>query len=136
MSVFDGRYGAGTGPILLDNVKCKGSEDSILGCPQLPFYVSHDCQHSEDVGVRCVSGKHGQERAAFHVNSLSLSLPPASATCEDNDVRLVNGRVAGQGRIEICYGNQWGTVCSDSLDETEAEVICRQLDFNNGQGIY
>ena len=62
------------------------------------------------------------------------TLFPTDAPCQDNSVRLVNGGVPGQGRIEICYNNQWGTICNDELDEVAAEVICRQLNFNNGQG--
>ena len=40
----------GTGPILMDDVQCDGSEDSLLECPHSG---AHNCQHYEDVGVRC-----------------------------------------------------------------------------------
>ena len=46
--------GADTVPILLDDVKCTGSESNLLSCPQLPRSSAHDCTHTEDVAVRCL----------------------------------------------------------------------------------
>ena len=48
------RYGAGTGAILLDDVRCRGSEARLMGCAST---CSHNCAHSEDVGVRCKGGQ-------------------------------------------------------------------------------
>ena len=42
----------GTGSILLDNVQCRGNESRILDCPHNGV-GTHNCGHSEDVGVRC-----------------------------------------------------------------------------------
>ena len=39
----------------------------------------------------------------------------------------MNGLTEYEGRVEICFDNTWGTVCSDSWDMTEATVACRQL---------
>ena len=46
-------YGEGSGEIVFDEVECDGSEVNIGHCPRNELR-SHDCTHSEDVGVKCV----------------------------------------------------------------------------------
>ena len=43
------RFGEGTGPILLDNLQCKGSESNLTQCRNGEV----NCDHSEDAGVTC-----------------------------------------------------------------------------------
>ena len=45
-------YGSGTGRIWLDNVNCNGSEAFIGNCPH-NGWDSHNCDHDEDVSIRC-----------------------------------------------------------------------------------
>ncbi|CAL8400977.1 unnamed protein product [Boreogadus saida] len=45
-------FGPGAGPILLDNLKCRGDESSLQGCSHIAWDV-HNCDHSEDAGVTC-----------------------------------------------------------------------------------
>ncbi|KAI5615577.1 scavenger receptor cysteine-rich domain-containing group B protein-like, partial [Silurus asotus] len=45
-------FGQGVGIILLDNVKCTGTELSLQQCSHIPWDV-HNCDHSEDAGVTC-----------------------------------------------------------------------------------
>jgi len=51
------RYGAGTGPVHLDNIQCFGFEDSLINCSRSDFGdVSVNCaDHSEDASVFCPS---------------------------------------------------------------------------------
>ena len=45
-------FGRGSGHILLDNVRCTGTEPRLLDCSNIGIGV-HNCDHSEDAGVRC-----------------------------------------------------------------------------------
>ena len=46
------RYGEGTGRIILDDVGCSGSEESLLSCSHNGLYV-HNCKHREDASAVC-----------------------------------------------------------------------------------
>lgn len=50
---------------------------------------------------------------------------------KDGDMRLANGDSANEGRVEIFYRGQWGTVCDNLWDLTDASVVCRALGFEN-----
>ena len=41
----------------------------------------------------------------------------------------MGGNNSAEGRVEFCYGGQWGTICRDSWGVLDARVVCRQLGF-------
>lgn len=45
-------FGQGSGPILLDAVKCTGNELFLDQCPH-GDWEQHNCDHMEDAGVSC-----------------------------------------------------------------------------------
>ena len=51
--------------------------------------------------------------------------------CSTGDIRLVDGIEPQEGRVEVCYEEVWGTVCSDNWNIPDATVACRQLGFSS-----
>lgn len=53
------------------------------------------------------------------------------AACVFSEIRLEGGNSSEEGRVEVCIGGDWGTVCDDSWSTEEANVVCSQLGFSN-----
>ena len=67
---IEGKYGPGTGPIYMDDVKCEGNEGHILACPQLPLGSAHNCDHSEDATVVCPGKTECRLSAVMQAHSI------------------------------------------------------------------
>ena len=119
-AVSQAYFGQGSGPILMDDVACTGSELNIGLCARGVGYncnhyegcrVGHNCGHSEDVGVVCSS-------SPWSASAPSSSTPPpyyfGTPTRDDTTTileanvavtaRLVGGTVSNDlysGRLEV-----------------------------------
>ena len=98
------QFGQGTGPISISELTCSGNEQSLLDC--VYSNSTSDCIHNDDAGVQC-----------------------GPTQCMNGQVQLVDGLSQLEGRVEICLGGVWGTVCDSNFDVNDARVICRQLGY-------
>ena len=55
-------------------------------------------------------------------------------TAGEGTVRLVGGASQQEGRIEIFFLGQWGTVCNYNWDFVDATVVCHELGYMRALG--
>eukprot|EP00731_Ephydatia_muelleri_P031789 Em0023g296a len=119
-------FGAGNGQIFLDNVKCVGTEGSVLQCQHNPIGM-HNCYSNEIAGVICGGTCiDGQIRLIVGPDALSFyQSGNPSALYLDSDLDQLS-----RGRVEVCLGGQFGTVCSQTWSNKDASVVCRSLGYS------
>ena len=64
-------------------------------------------------------------------DTLCTGATTATANCTDGELQLRGGNTSREGRVEMCYERQWGTVCDSSWGTNDAKVVCRQLGFSS-----
>ena len=50
------RYGSGSGPIWLDDLRCTGDESSLVECNHGGWGINN-CGHHEDVSITCFGSR-------------------------------------------------------------------------------
>jgi deleted-in-malignant-brain-tumors protein 1 len=101
-------YGITLGPAWLDYVSCRGDEGSLARCGHSGWGNTR-CSYENGAGVVCSNSEVTTSHAMVRIT----------------------GPTPSEGRVEVMYNNQWGTICFHGWDFNDALVICKQLGYTS-----
>ncbi|NXX78491.1 C163A protein, partial [Urocolius indicus] len=96
----DFKYGRGSGPTWLDHIECTEQHSSLWQCQSDPWDPQSCDNRAEETHISCT---------------------------DREKLRVIGGEDGCSGRVEIWHQGSWGTICDDSWDTADANVVCRQL---------
>ena len=108
-------------PILIDDTRCSGSEENIFNCS---YNFASNCDHSEDAGVIC--------GAVCRSGTVRITVGDINQLYQDPDFLEENYFIKDElarGRVEVCVGGIYGTICDHYWNNDDASLVCSQLGF-------
>ncbi|XP_009470081.1 PREDICTED: scavenger receptor cysteine-rich type 1 protein M130-like [Nipponia nippon] len=96
----DFKYGRGSGPTWLDHIECTEQHSFLWQCQSDPWDPQSCDNRAEETHISCT---------------------------DREKLRVIGGKDGCSGRVEIWHQGSWGTICDDSWDVADANVVCRQL---------
>ncbi|XP_019852408.1 PREDICTED: scavenger receptor cysteine-rich domain superfamily protein-like [Amphimedon queenslandica] len=104
----DSRFGVSTGIESIAYMRCPGN--GLRYCSFTQNFYSCTCPAS--LGLKCYY----------------------RTDCNEGEIRLVNGTIDREGRLEICTNGVWGGFCSSNFRKSAAHVACKQAGYGDVKG--
>lgn len=100
----------------MNRVVCSGIESTLYECKH-GGWKRHVCKKDSPVYLTC-------KRSPFlRDNRFDKAL------ISNHDLRLRSGYRHSEGRAEVLYNNEWGSICHDNWSIRAANIFCRQIGF-------
>lgn len=100
----------------MNNVRCSGVESTLYECDH-SGWKRHVCKVDASVYLNC-------KRSPFlRDNRFDRAL------ISNHNLRLRSGYRHSEGRAEILYNGEWGSICDDNWSIRDASVFCREVGF-------
>lgn len=122
-------FGQGSGKIWVDQLDCKGDEDSIFDCGMNEL-GKHDCEHKEDAGVECYR-EVPKQPASLPVRLIC----PYNKECNNTarkrgpDIDECDPQVHVEGIVQVYYDDSWQFISADGWDDDDIDVVCGELGY-------
>ncbi|XP_015781798.1 protein bark beetle-like [Tetranychus urticae] len=97
-------------------------------------YGSIQAKGTEDQKIIFTRNEKNPDYSYSSYQSQNSSVISSLSSVAWPDVRLVDGDLPSEGRVQIKYSGRWHSVCTNSKNWTlsDIQVVCRELGFNGG----
>ncbi|XP_038076002.1 fibropellin-1-like [Patiria miniata] len=81
--------------------------------------------------------QHGVCNDAVNSYTCTCSAGYEGTLCDTStSIRLANGPLPNEGRVEVYYNGAWGTVCDDGWDISDGHVACHELGYPSAAQVW
>uniref|UniRef100_A0A1X7SXN5 SRCR domain-containing protein n=1 Tax=Amphimedon queenslandica TaxID=400682 RepID=A0A1X7SXN5_AMPQE len=95
-----------------------------VNCVSSSYLSIAQCTYSTIIDYGCVNSNSYDATVYCYTTRIWNSSPFPGM------VRLQDGDYSNEGRVEVYCNGQWGTICSDGFDSTDANTLCKQLGYD------
>lgn len=104
-------------------------DDKEDNCVQCDSQRCLSCSGAKDKCNDCGDGKYSLDATSCHESCEKLRKMYKKVGTKE--MRLLGGKNASAGRVEILQKGSWAAMCGDTWGIRDAAVVCRQLGFGD-----